>query len=155
MRRAVLCLSLLLLPATAFAGDGKWTAEMQEDEGGSVMVASVSIKPVGDLVPTLSLMCAGTEGVNLRYETSTGGAEPASEADFVLKTDKAELSKHMVFEEMDGAYAAYFQPTDSAIALLKGGSEITITQTGSSGPAQTFPLAGSSKAIATLLKSCE
>lgn len=155
MRRALLCLSLLLLPATAFAGDGKWTAEMQEDEGGSVMVASVSIKPVGDLIPTLSLMCAGTEGVNLRYEMSTGGAEPASEADFVLKTDKAELSKHMVFEEMDGAFAAYFQPTDAAIALLKGGSEITITQTGSDSQAQTFPLAGSSKAIDTLLKSCE
>ncbi len=155
MRRALFCFALMLLPATAFAAEGKWTAEMQEDEGGPVMVASVSGVPVGDLTPVLSLMCAGTEGINLRYEMATDGAEPGTENDFVLKTDKVEVSKHMALEDMDGAFAAYFQPTDPAIDLLKTGRELVISETGSKNPPQSFALAGSTKAIETLLRTCE
>ena len=154
MRYTVLCFALMLLPTAAFAAEGRWTAEMQEDEGGPAMVASVSAKPVGDLTPTLSLMCAGTEGVNLRYEMPMGDAEPASEADIMLKTDKAEITQHVVFEEMDGAFAAYFQPTDPTIDLLKTGKEVVVSVSPGKGPALTFPLTGSSKAIDTLLKSC-
>ena len=155
MRRVLLCVVLMLLPATAMAAEGKWTAEMQEDEGGSVLVASVTAKPVGDVTPVLSLMCAGTEGVNLRYEGAAAGAEPGSEADFTLKTDKAELTKHMALEDMDGAFAAYFQPTDATIALLKGGKEVVISDKSGKSPDQTFALAGSGKAIDTLLKDCK
>ena len=155
MRRALLCVALLLLPATAMAAEGKWTAEMQEDEGGSVLVASVTAKPVGDITPALSLMCAGTEGVNLRYEAASTGAQPGDESDFTLKTDKAEVTKHFAYEDMDGAFAAYFQPSDPVIALLKGGKDVVISQQGGKSPDQSFPLAGSGKAIDTLLKDCK
>jgi len=155
MRRALLCFALMLLPATALAAEGKWTAEMQEDEGGPVMVASVSAKPVGDLTPTLSLMCAGTEGVNLRYVTTLGAAEPDSEADFTLKSDASQLTSHMRYEDMDGAFAAYFQPSDATLDLLKKGKELTISDAAGKYAVQTFALTGSTKAIAALLKTCE
>ena len=154
MRRAVICLALMLLPTTAFAAEGKWTAEMQEDEGGSVLVASVTAKPIGDLTPALSLMCAGTEGVNLRYEAHIDG-EPASEVDLTLKTDKAEVTEHFVYEDMDGAFAAYFQPSDPMIALLKGGKDVVVSDKSGKSPDQSFALAGSGKAIDTLLKDCK
>ena len=111
-------MSVMLLPATGFAAEGKWTAEMQEDEGGSVLVASVTAKPVGDLTPALSLMCAGTEGVNLRYQTHIEG-EPSAESDILLKTDKAELTRHFVYEDMDGAFAAVGDDADQC--SLSGG----------------------------------
>lgn len=155
MRRAVLCFALLLLPATALAAEGKWTAEMQEDEGGPMMVASVLAKPVGDFTPVLSLMCAGTEGVNLRYVTTLGTAEPDSEADFTLKSDASQLTRHMVYEDMDGAFATYFQPSDPTIDLLKKGKELTISDAAGKYAAQTFALTGSTKAIDTLLKACK
>ena len=51
MRRAVLCLALMLLPSAAYA-DG-WTAQMEEDEGGPAMVASITA-PAN--VPSWALM---------------------------------------------------------------------------------------------------
>ena len=61
MRRAVLFLAVMMpLGGTAMAADNGWTAQMEEDEGGSVMVASVSAAPSGDVTPELRIMCAKT-----------------------------------------------------------------------------------------------
>ncbi len=155
MRRALFCFALMLLPVPVLAAEGQWTAEMQEDEGGPTMVASVLGPAVGDVTPALSLMCAGTEGVNLRYEGAAEGVEPGSEGDFTLTTDKTSVTKHMLYEDMDGAFAAYFQPSDPTIALLKGGKTVTLSDKSGKSPDQTFPLTGSSKAIDALLKTCQ
>ena len=153
MRRAVLCCALMLLPSAALA-EG-WTAQMEEDEGGPTMVASIIGSADGSVTPELRLMCAGTEGVNLRYEGAAEGAEPGSEGDFTLTTDKTSVTKHMLYEDMDGAFAAYFQPSDPTIALLKGGKTVTLSDKSGKSPDQTFPLTGSSKAIDALLKTCQ
>ena len=151
MRRALLCLALMLLPTAAFAD---WTAQQEEDEGGPVMVASVSADAVGDLTPMLRIICAGSEGVMLRYEMASEDGTPGSEADFIFENESTQVSKHMAYEDMDGAFAAYFPKTDPIIGLLKTGSDVFVSESTGNYPAQSFPLKGSSKAIDTVLKKC-
>ena len=153
MRRALLCLALMMLPTTALA-DG-WTAEMEEDEGGPALVASVSAAAVGDVTPELFMMCAGSEGLNLRYVSSADTVADGSEADFSFENENSKLTKHMKLEEMDGAFAAYFQPSDPMVALLQTGDDVLISESTGNYPAQTFTLTGSSKAIGKLLKTCK
>ena len=154
MRRAVLCFALMLLPATAHAADA-WTAQMEEDEGGSVMVASVDADASGGVTPGLRVMCAGDQGVNLRYLTVQDTVEPGSEADFQFENESIKATKHMAYEEMDGAFAAYFPKTDSIIHLLENGDEVFISESSGNYPAQTFQLKGSSKAIGKVLAGCK
>ena len=151
MRPIALALALMLLPTAAFAAG--WTAEMQEDEGGPVMTAYVLGEGAADTAPELRMTC-GSDGASLRYLMVGVGDEPASEADFLFENESTQATLHMIFEEMDGAYAAYFPATDPVIALLKSGSEVLISEKSGNFPAQSFPLQGSSKAIDKLLKSC-
>ena len=153
MRRLLLSLAVILLPTAAFA-DTAWVAQMEEDEGGPVMVASVEAAPVGDLTPRLRLMCGGDGEVGLRYEMATDAGPEGSEADFVFENEHDKATLHMALEEMDGAYAAYFSETDPVIALLKTGEEVIVSESTGNFPAQTFTLTGSTKAIGKLLKSC-
>jgi hypothetical protein len=148
-----LCLALLLA-GPAFAAEGGWSAQMEEDEGGSVLVASVTAAAEGGVTPELRLMCAGDEGVMLRYLTAADTVAPASEADFRFENESAQLTRHMQYEEMDGAFATYFPPSDPMIAFLRSGDEVFISEASGNYPAQTFSLKGSSKAIASLLKTC-
>jgi hypothetical protein len=148
-------LAVFLFVGIAQAATDAWIAEMEEDEGGSIMVASIDGAPVGDITPRLRLMCAGDEGVNLRYETAKGMTEPGTEADFRFENESTQVDKHMQFEDMDGAFAAYFPPSDPMIELLKGGKDVIVSATNGDYPAQTFALKGSTKAINTLLKSCQ
>ena len=64
MRYLLLTLSLIMLPTAALAGG--WTAQMQDDEGGQILVASVSGEVDGKLTPSLSLLCGGSVGVKMR-----------------------------------------------------------------------------------------
>lgn len=155
MRCALLCLALMLLPGAAFAADGSWTAQMEDDEGGPVMVASVTAAAQGKITPMLRLMCAGAEGLMLRYEMASEEGQPGSEADFLFENESTQVGKHMAYEDMDGAFAAYFPPADPIVALLETGEEVFISETTGNYPAQTFPLKGSTKAIGALLKTCK
>ena len=152
MRRAVLCLAVLLLPSAALA-EG-WTAQMEEDEGGPAMVASITAPADGGVTPELRLMCAGSEGVMLRYLTAADTVSPGSEADFRFENENSQITAHMQYEDMDGAFAAYFPPTDKMVEFLKTGEEVFISEASGNYPAQTFPLKGSSKAIDALLRTC-
>jgi len=154
MRRIVICTALLLLSSPALAAE-TWTAQMEEDEGGSVMVASVSGDPDGGVTPMLRVMCAGDEGAMLRYETTADTVEPGSEVDFTFENESTQVKKHMQYEDMDGAFAAYFPPSDPIVTLLKTGDEVFVSESTGNYPAQTFQLKGSSKAIDTVLKSCK
>lgn len=152
MRRVALCLMLLLLPSAAFAGG--WTAQMEDDEGGPTMVASVSADADGAVTPELRLMCAGDEGVMLRYLTAADTVQPGSEADFLFENENSQLTEHMVYEDMDGAFAAYFPPSDPIVEFLRTGQEVFISESSGNYPAQSFSLKGSTKAINALLQTC-
>jgi hypothetical protein len=151
MRRLLFTLSLFLLPSAALA-DG-WTAQMQDDEGGQVLVASVSGDAVGKLTPSLSLLCGG-KALSLRYLMSSEDGNPGSEADFLFENESQQAKVHMIYEDMDGAFVANFPKTDPMIALLESGSDVFVSESSGNYPAQTFSLTGSTKAIAKVLKAC-
>jgi hypothetical protein len=153
MRRILLCCALFLLPTAAFA-EG-WTAQMVEDEGGPIMMASVTAPAHGDITPELEVTCAGEEGVNLRYLMPVDAGEPGSEADFLFENEAAQAKLHMALEDMDGAFAAYFPKTAPIVVLLQTGDEVFVSDASGNFPAQKFVLKGSSKAIATVLKGCQ
>jgi hypothetical protein len=151
MRRLALCIALCLLPEAAFAAG--WTAQMEEDEGGPVMVAPVTGEANGQLQPLLRVMCAGEE-VMLRYEMASDATSPGGAADFRFENEHDQVTLHMLYEEMDGAFAGYFPATDSIIALLESGKDVFISETTGNYPTHSFSLRGSTKAIAALLKTC-
>lgn len=155
MRRALLLLALAFMSGPAFAADGVWSAQQEDDEGGPVMVASVSAEADGDITPMLRVICAGSEGVMLRYEMASEDGSPGSEADFLFENESTQVTKHMAYEDMDGAFAAYFPKTDPILTLLKTGEEVFVSESSGNYPAQSFPLKGSSKAIDTVIKNCQ
>ena len=104
MRRALLCLALMVpFAGNAVAADKGWPAQMEEDEGGPVMVATVTAAPDGDVTPELRVQCAGSEGVMLRFLTAADPVSPGSGADFQFENESSKLVKHMQYEDMDGA----------------------------------------------------
>ena len=155
MRRLLLAVPFALIASTTL-GAG-WESGMQEDEGGSVMMAWVFGAQGGDVPPELRMMC-GDELV-LRYGQ---GAAPEGAPDPIIDTpvsftfDFGEdiLSLDMQYEDMDGMYAAYF-PTDSLIVgFLRTEDSVAVDAPSGPWPVQEFTLEGSSKAIAAVLKSC-
>lgn len=155
MRRLLLAVPFALIASTAL-GTG-WESGMQEDEGGSVMMAWVFGARGGDVPPELRMMC-GDELV-LRYGQ---GAAPEGAPDPIIDTPVSFtfdfgddiLSLDMQYEDMDGMYAAYF-PTDSLIVgFLRTEDSVAVDAPSGPWPVQEFTLEGSSKAIAAVLKSC-
>jgi hypothetical protein len=152
--------ALLLSAAPVLAASDTWTAEMQEDEGGPVMTAWVDgTGAAGDAIPpAIRIMCF--DEVSFRFDPGVvaegeGAMTPGNEADLLLKTDKAELTRHALYEDMDGALAVYVPKDDALIDMLRTGATIDISVPERAAfPVRTFTLKGSSAALATLFASC-
>lgn len=130
-----------------------WSAQMEEDEGGPVMVAS-SCGSDTETGPAFRLLCG--DGINIRYNSlAMGDAAPPASSTMVVSAGGKSLTTDAVFEEMDGAYAAYVEPGSPIIAMLQGGSEIGVTLGGADLPARKVSLKGSSAAIGKLMQACE
>ncbi len=149
--RFILSLAALLLLTSNTLGAG-WTAGMEEDEGGPVMMASVEGEGPGDFPPMLILTCS--DEVGLRYLTAGDLGGENEEADFLFASESAEQTLHTRWEGMDGAFAAYFPKTDPVLELLMSGSDLLITSPAETYPPQSFTLEGSRAAIETLLATC-
>jgi hypothetical protein len=154
MRRAALCLAVILAAGPAVAAEG-WTAQMQQDEGGPVLVAAVSGDGDAKTLPSLQMMCDGKKGVMLRYDMASDDGQPGDEADFLFENESTKGDLHMAYEAGDGAFAGYFRKTDPIVTLLHTGPEVTVSDVEGNYPAQTFTLAGSGKAIDAVLKGCK
>ena len=143
-----------LIASTAF-GAG-WESGMVEDEGGPVMQAWV-LADDGDVPPELRMMCG--DEVMLRYGQGTSlgeGVEPIREpvsVTFDFGDDMIALD--MQYEEMDGMYAAYFPPDSLILGYLRSEDSVAVDVPAGPWPVQEFSLAGSSKAIAAVLKTCD
>jgi hypothetical protein len=153
-------LSLAVLPialtlATTSLGAG-WESGMMEDEGGPVMQAWVYATN-GDVPPELRMMCG--DQVMLRYGQGTSlgeGVEPIRDpVDFTFDFGDDLISLSMQYEEMDGAYAAYFEPDALILGFLRSADSVTVDVPSGPWPVQEFTLQGSSKAIAAVLKTCD
>lgn len=156
MRRLMWAMAFagLSLPALA-AG---WQSGEVEDEGGPTMQAWVETGS-GEVPDDLRLMCAGEEGISVRFAFGSGlpeGTElPADKPlPFDIYVDDAYIVVPMQLEEMDGAYAAYMPADAPLIRLLKSGKTVKFADATKLYHDVTFPLEGSGKAIAALIKSC-
>jgi len=141
----------LLMPATANAA--AWVAEMVEDEGGPVLTAYIDGQGAGTYPPRLSFTCFYQ--ASLRYLPSGDFGAPDLALDFDFSTEDEAATIAMRYEEMDGAFAAYFGKTDKVIALLESGSDLLLRSADGSVPPQSFSLAGSKAAIETVLTACK
>jgi len=148
-----------ILPAALFAstalGAG-WESGMVEDEGGPVMMAWVYGADGGDAAPELRLFCG--DQVSLRY----GHGAPAEENEPIMEPVTAifdfgddAVSLEMQYEDMDGMYAAYAEPDAQVLALLRAEDSVAVDVPSGPWPVEEFTLAGSSKAIAAVLKTCD
>jgi hypothetical protein len=144
---------LIVTPALA----AEWTAEMVEDEGGPRMMASVIGPGASDYPPELFLFCDGG-GVNLRYAFTLGEGVvvPADKPlPFTFEFGNGSRTLDMQFEEMDGAFAAYFPMDDKIIDLFRSAATVIVNDPTGLYRVQAFPLTGSSEALDTLLKQCD
>ena len=128
-----------------------WSAQMEEDEGGPVMVAS-SCESDTDSGPAFRLFCG-----NIRYNGNglEMGANPPASSTLVLTSGGKSLAADVVFEEMDGAFAAYVELGGPIVSLLKTGNEVGVTLKGTDLPSRMVSLKGSTAAIDKLIAACK
>lgn len=141
-------IALQVLPASA--GSCSWSAKMEEDEGGSVMTASVCGGPKQDA--RLMLTCLGQP--TLSYDLGPAGQqlEPGISASFDFSADGKTIGKKLDLEAMYNYFVVQMKPSDPLLALLQGKGDVTV---GSAKYGKnSFPLTGSSKAIRKVLASC-
>ena len=128
-----------------------WTAQMEEDEGGPVMVAS-SCESDTESGPAFRLFCG-----NIRYNGNGLGMgdNPPASSTLELTSGGKTLTADVLFEEMDGAFAAYVELDSPIVSLLKTGSEVGVTLKGTDLPPRMVSLKGSTAAIDKLITACK
>jgi hypothetical protein len=144
------------LPAAAGdAGTCAWSAQIEEDEGGPVMVAAACEEGETQQAP-VRLMCG--EGINVRLypgaPLDSNFSALDARLDFAFAAEGKAVARNFVYEDLDGAYAAYLAVDDDLVALLKSAPSVTVTETGKRYSPMAVGLVGSSAAIATLVRSC-
>jgi hypothetical protein len=135
----------------------QWTAEMVEDEGGPVMMASVVGPGGGDLPPELFMFCAGGT-ISLRYAFPLGdgvGLLIDKPVAFTFEFGNGSVTLDMQYEDMDGAFAAYVPTDDKIIDLFKSAATVIVDNPTGRYQVQAFPLTSSSEAIDTLIGQCD
>jgi len=147
----ILIAGIALQAWAASAGSCSWSAKMEEDEGGSVMTASVCGGAQQDA--RLMLTCLGQP--TLSYDLGSAGQqlEPGISASFDFSADGKTISKKLDLEEMYNYFVVQMKPSDPLLALLQGKGDVTISA--AKYGKNSFPLTGSSKAIRKVLASCK
>jgi hypothetical protein len=142
-------IALQVLPAAA--GSCSWSAKMEEDEGGSVLTASVCGGAKQD--SHLMLTCVGQP--TLSYDLGATGEElePGISASFDFSAGGETATKKLDLEAMYNYFVARLKPSDPLLALLQGKGDVTVSS--SKYGQNSFPLTGSSKAIRKVLASCK
>lgn len=158
---ASLVLSLLGSPALA-AGCDRWSAAMQEDEGGPVMTAQICVRASAsppEAEHILLVQCGGGGELAMRYLPFAQGDYPPGgneefETDMQFSLDGAQFTEAARFEGMDGAMAMATRIDGPLAEALKTGKQVTVSDPGGKVPAATFTLAGSRGALEKLAAGC-
>lgn len=144
-------LAISLGVQSAFAAScGGWSAKMEEDEGGSVLTASVCGGPKGGA----QLMLTCFEKPVLSYDLGEGGPqlEPGISGAFDFKADGKTVTKTLQLEEMYNYFVADLEKADPLLDLLRGKGDVTVGS--AKYGANSFPLKGSKAAIGKVLAQC-
>ena len=152
MKSALAIVTLgLLVTQPAYAASCSWSAKMEEDEGGSVLTASVCGGPKADA--HLILVCF--DKPVLSYDLGTAGQqpEPGNSASFTFKTADKSTTKTLQLEEMYNYFTLELSgASDPLLALLRGKGDVTVTA--DKYGENSFPLTKSSAAIGKVLAQC-
>lgn len=146
---AAIILALASLPAQA--APCSWSAAMEEDEGGSVMTASVC----GGAKADAHLMLACFSKPVLSYDLGASGPqlEPGISGSFTFKAGGKSVTRKLELEAMYNYFTVELSgANDPLLALLRGKGEVTVA-TDKYGEA-SFPLTGSGPAIGKVLAEC-
>ncbi|SFP39587.1 hypothetical protein SAMN03159463_04172 [Mesorhizobium sp. NFR06] len=153
MKRSVLATVILALLTTlpAHAASCAWSARMEEDEGGSVLMASACGGAKGDA--HLMLACFGKPVLSYDPGAAGGQLEPGISADFTFKAGGQSLTKKLDLEAMYNYFTLELSgPADPLLALLRGKGEVMISA--DKYGETRFTLTGSSGAIGKVLARC-
>lgn len=145
---------MVVQPAVAQGGCTAWTAQMEPDEGGDVMVAAACPLP-DSMMPPLRLMCFDT--VSIRYyppDDEPLGLIPEDTAGFVFEAGAQQIPIEMVYEDLDGALAIYVERDDPLVALLRSADTVVVGSVDYDLVPRTIPLTGADEAIGKLFETC-
>jgi len=136
-------------PALAASCSG-WSAKMEEDEGGSVLTASVCGGPKGDAY--LMLTCFETPVLSYDLGSSGQQTEPGVSGAFDFKADGKTVTKTLQLEEMYNYFVVNLAKADPLLDLLRSKGDVTVSA--AKFGAVSFPLKGSRGAIGKVLAQC-
>jgi hypothetical protein len=156
--RFLAALLLLTLPLPALADQcDRWTAAMEEDEGGKVMMAHVC-KGTGNAAHELFLRCGASGELSIRFIPVASSGYPPNDGnfstDFKLSFGQEVITRKAIYEDMDGAMVMDFSIGEPPTDLIQSATEMTLADTSGKVPGATFALKGSKKAVDTVIKSC-
>ena len=135
----------------AFAAScGGWSAEMEEDEGGSVLTASVCGGPKGDA--RLMLACFDTPVLSYDLGATGQQLEPGISGAFDFKADGKTVTKTLQLEAMYNYFTLQLPKADPLLDLLRGKGDVLVSA--AKYGENSFPLKGSSAAIGKVLAQC-
>lgn len=144
----------------AFAADcGAWKAEVWEVEGGKALTAHICAPATGgEREPMLYLQCGEEGAFALRFDDGGQGDPPGGNPEWsgrvVFSDGKTQLDVTMMYEAMDGVLYAPAAFSGPLTALLRAGSDVTLTPDETAFKARRFTLKGSSAALGRLGPTC-
>jgi hypothetical protein len=155
--RIWIALLLMSLPVPAIAAQcDHWTAKMEEDEGGSVMMANICA-PVGDAVHELFVRCGAPGELMVRFIPVAPAGYPPSQnyqTEIEFSLDQEMFTRPARYEEMDGALAMDTKIDAPFVSVLQIQKEVMVSDTNGKVPGATFTLKGSKAALAKVISSC-
>jgi hypothetical protein len=155
--RLSIAMLLIALPLPALAGEcDHWTAKMEEDEGGSVMMAHICA-PAGKASHELYVQCGAPGELSFRYTPVAPKGYPPTdnyETKLEFSMDQEMFTYPARFEEMDGAIAAYVKIDTPFISVLQTQKEVMLADTNNNAIGATFTLKGSKAALAKVIADC-
>jgi hypothetical protein len=158
MRRTI-ALLLMVLPLPALAGEcDRWSASMEEDEGGSVMTARICAG-TGNPNHEFFVRCGAPGELMIRFiplapdDYPPGGGDFQTDLKFSFGQDVIVKSAH--YEDMDAAMVTDFSVSEPFANMLGSRAEMTLADVNAKVPGATFSLKGSKAALDKLMATCQ
>lgn len=143
----------------------RWTANMEEDEGGPVMTAWACVKAsasVPEAIHSISVQCSGKDTLMIRFapfadeKSYPPGGNENYETKVEFSLDQEMFTLDARFEAMDGALSMGTDINTPLVTTLMAQKEVTVTDVNNDKvPPITFKLKGAKKAFEKLIKACE
>jgi hypothetical protein len=162
--RLVSTLLFCLLGSSALAQQcDRWTASMEEDEGGPSMMASIcahASASTPEAQHDLFIQCGSKDSLSIRYMPFAdesyppgGNEEYKTKMTFSLGRETFTLDAH--YEAMDGAMVMDTEIDAPFVKALTSGKQFMLSDIGNDTvPVATFTLNGAGKAFEKLIKTC-